>query len=73
MLWDWNVMCWRLCQGFVTETPAEDIDVVVVGNGIQMAEEFAKSLGRGARIAVFKSYGTAQVKHKGIEIEFVVR
>ncbi|HQC04298.1 MAG TPA: tRNA nucleotidyltransferase, partial [Paludibacteraceae bacterium] len=58
-------------RDLLLKRPSKDIDVVVVGNGIQMAEEFAKSLGRGARIAVFKSYGTAQVKHKGIEIEFV--
>lgn len=58
-------------RDLLLKRPSKDIDVVVVGNGIQMAEEFAKSLGRGARIAVFKSYGTAQVKHKGLEIEFV--
>lgn len=50
---------------------SKDIDVVVVGSGISMAKAFAKSLGRGAHLSVFKTYGTAQVKRGGIEVEFV--
>lgn len=53
------------------ERPSKDIDVVVVGSGITMAEEFAKLLGKGAHLSVFKNYGTAQVKFHGTEIEFV--
>lgn len=48
-----------------------DIDVMVVGSGIEMAKAYAKRLGKGAYLSVFKTYGTAQVKHKGIEVEFV--
>ena len=51
--------------------PSDDIDVVVVGSGISLAEAVAKRLGKGAHLAVFKTYGTAQVKHKGQELEFV--
>lgn len=51
--------------------PSEDIDVVVVGSGIQMAEAFAKELGRGAYLAVFRNFGTAQVRKGKIEVEFV--
>ncbi len=50
---------------------SKDIDVVVVGSGIAMAEALGKHLGRGAHVAVFKNFGTAQVKYKGIEVEFV--
>ena len=53
------------------ERPSKDIDCLVVGSGIQVAEELAKRLGRGAHISVFRSFGTAQVKYKGQEIEFV--
>lgn len=53
------------------ERPTNDIDVVVVGSGIHMAEEFAKALGRKASLAVFRNYGTAQVKWRGNEVEFV--
>ena len=48
-----------------------DIDVVVVGSGIEMATAFAHRLGRGAQLSVFRSFGTAQVKWKGQEVEFV--
>ena len=48
-----------------------DIDVVVVGSGILLAEEVAKRLGKGAHLSVFKTYGTAQVKRGDLELEFV--
>ncbi len=51
--------------------PSKDIDVVVVGSGISLAEAVAKRLGRSAHLAVFRTYGTAQVKHRDIELEFV--
>ena len=51
--------------------PSTDIDVVVVGSGIALAEEVAKQLGKGAHLSVFKTYGTAQVKRGELELEFV--
>ena len=51
--------------------PSKDIDVVVVGSGIAMAEAVAKRLGRKATLAVFKNFGTAQVKSGDVEVEFV--
>ena len=51
--------------------PSDDIDVVVVGSGISLAEAVAKKLGRGAHLSVFKTYGTAQVKRGDLELEFV--
>ena len=58
------------------ERPSNDIDVVVVGSGIQVAEELKKLLGRKAHLSVFRNFGTAQVKVRGahqqeIEVEFV--
>ena len=50
---------------------SDDIDVVVVGSGIQMAKAFAKQLGPGTSISIFKNFGTAQVKQSSIEVEFV--
>ena len=50
---------------------SEDIDVVVVGSGIAMAKALGKRLGRGANVSVFKNFGTAQVKYRGMEVEFV--
>ena len=51
--------------------PSKDIDVVVVGNGIRFAETLRRHLGRGVHLAVFKTYGTAQIKHRETEIEIV--
>ena len=51
--------------------PSKDIDVVVVGSGIEIAQAFGKKLGRGAHVSVFKNFGTAQVKFKDTEVEFV--
>ena len=53
------------------ERPTNDIDVVVVGSGIEMAEALAQKLGRGAHLAVFRNFGTAQVKFHDTEVEFV--
>lgn len=53
------------------ERPSKDIDVVVVGSGIEMAQAFGKKLGRGAHVSVFKNFGTAQVKYHDTEVEFV--
>ncbi len=53
------------------ERPSNDIDVVVGGSGIQVANALRKKMGRKANISVFKNFGTAQVKYKGMEIEFV--
>ena len=51
--------------------PSKDIDIVVVGSGIEMAKKFAGKLGKGARLSVFKNFGTAQVKYSDTEVEFV--
>ena len=50
---------------------SKDIDFVTVGNGIELASEVAKTLGRKAKLSVFQNYGTAQVKFKDLELEFV--
>ena len=53
------------------ERPSDDIDVVVVGSGIQVASELKKMLGKRAHLSVFRNFGTAQVKFYDMEIEFV--
>ena len=53
------------------ERPSKDIDCLVVGSGIRVAEQLAARLGRGAHISVFRNFGTAQLKYKGQEVEFV--
>lgn len=50
---------------------SNDIDVVTVGKGIELAEAVAKRLGKHAHLSVFRTYGTAQVKWHDMELEFV--
>ena len=53
------------------ERPSDDIDVVVVGSGIEVAKELKRVLGHKAHLSVFKNFGTAQVKMGDMEVEFV--
>jgi len=53
------------------ERPSNDIDVVVVGSGIEVAKALKKVIGRKAHLSVFKNFGTAQVKFNDTEVEFV--
>jgi poly(A) polymerase len=53
------------------QRPSKDIDIVVVGSGIAMAEALGRRLGRGAHVSVFKNFGTAQLKYGDVEVEFV--
>ncbi len=60
--------------GFVRDLylnrPSKDIDVVVVGSGIDVADRVAKKLG-GLRLTVFKNFGTAMLRYRDLEVEFV--
>ncbi|WP_435138123.1 CCA tRNA nucleotidyltransferase [Formosa sp. A9] len=50
---------------------AKDIDIVAVGSGIALAKQVAKNLPKSPKVQVFKTYGTAMLRYKDIEIEFV--
>lgn len=52
---------------------SKDIDFVSVGpgSGIDIARQVARRLGRDAHVSVFRTYGTAQVRHRNLELEFV--
>ena len=62
-----NLPCFVI-GGFVRDLilkrESNDIDVVVLGSGIEMATELKKTLGKGAYLSVFKNFGTAQVKYR---------
>ena len=70
----WGLECY-VVGGYVRdlflERPSNDIDVVVVGSGIQVASALKSRLGRRAHLSVFRNFGTAQVKYRGLEVEFV--
>jgi poly(A) polymerase len=60
-------------RDFLLQRSGKDIDIVSVGNGsgIHLAEMLQKSLGKKAKLSIFKNFGTAMVKFKQMEIEFV--
>lgn len=58
-------------RDFFLYRPSTDIDVVSVGKGIDLAKAVAERLGRRTRLSVFKNFGTAQIKYKNYEVEFV--
>lgn len=51
--------------------PVKDIDIVAIGDGIELANQVAKSLPHNTKVQIFKTYGTAMLLHNGIAIEFV--
>ncbi len=51
--------------------PSKDMDIVCVGSGIRLAESIAARLRPIPRITVYRRFGTAMLKHKDMEIEFV--
>lgn len=61
--------------GFVRDLylnrPSKDIDIVTVGSGIELAQKVAKQLRPKSGVNVFKNFGTAMLKYKNLEIEFV--
>ncbi|HPD86919.1 MAG TPA: HD domain-containing protein [Proteiniphilum sp.] len=58
-------------RDFFLYRPSNDIDVVAIGKGIDLATAVARKLGREAHLTLFKNFGTAQIKYKEFEIEFV--
>ncbi|MDR2563150.1 MAG: CCA tRNA nucleotidyltransferase [Prevotellaceae bacterium] len=56
-------------RDFLLQRPSKDIDIVVEGSGIDLAEQAARIL--GAKVSVFKNFGTAMFNYKGREVEFV--
>jgi putative nucleotidyltransferase with HDIG domain len=56
---------------FLKRGTAKDIDIVAIGNGIALAEKVASLLPNKPKVQIFKTYGTAMLRYKDIEIEFV--
>lgn len=56
---------------FLNRGEKQDIDIVTVGSGIELAQKVADLLPNATKVSVFKTYGTAMVKTDDIELEFV--
>jgi poly(A) polymerase len=58
-------------RDIIMNRPTKDIDVVTIGKGIDLAKKLHSKLGEEAHLSVFKNFGTAQIKFRDLEIEFV--
>jgi len=56
---------------FLKRNTPKDIDIVAIGSGIELAKKVASKLKGKPEISVFKNFGTAMIKHKDLELEFV--
>ncbi|MGY8945663.1 MAG: CCA tRNA nucleotidyltransferase [Flavobacteriales bacterium] len=70
-----NIECYVI-GGFVRDllmnkSAPKDIDVLVIGNGIEMAKKVSNKLNPKGKVKVFKNFGTAMFKFNNIEVEFV--
>ena len=69
-----NIECYVVggyVRDFLLKRKSKDIDVLVLGNGIEIAKNIARSLDEKIRVTVFNTFGTAYFKYKDFEIEFV--
>ncbi len=58
-------------RDYFLQRESKDIDIVTLGKGIDLATKVHQALGEEAHLSVFKTFGTAQVKYRDLEIEFV--
>ncbi|MEE1099034.1 MAG: tRNA nucleotidyltransferase, partial [Alistipes sp.] len=56
-------------RDYYLHRPSTDIDVVVVGSGIELAQALGKKL--RTKVSIFKNFGTAMLRSDGVEVEFV--
>ncbi|HYG19260.1 MAG TPA: HD domain-containing protein [Ohtaekwangia sp.] len=58
-------------RDLILKRPSKDIDFVCVGSGISLATQVARALGPEVHVNIFKNFGTAQLHHEGLDLEFV--
>jgi len=58
-------------RDLLLKRPSKDIDIVVVGSGIEVAREVAAKIGKGADAKFYGQFGTAMIRYKSCDIEFV--
>ena len=58
-------------RDFLLNRESKDIDILVLGSGIDIAKEIAKRIDKKIQVIVFKNFGTAHFRFQDFEIEFV--
>jgi len=69
-----NLRCFVI-GGYVRDLllrrPSKDIDIVVVGSGIDLAKSVARKIGKKGNISIYRNFGTAMLRFDDLELEFV--
>jgi len=58
-------------RDLILQRPSVDIDITVVGSGIELAKKVAENLGDNIKVTTFKNFGTAMIRYQDFHIEFV--
>jgi poly(A) polymerase len=58
-------------RDLLLQRPTTDIDIMTIGSGIELAQKVALSLGIRSKVTVYKNFGTAMLRYKNFDIEFV--
>jgi len=58
-------------RDLLLQRPSKDIDIVVVGSGIDLAKSLARRIGKKGKVTVYRNFGTAMLRYEDLEIEFV--
>jgi poly(A) polymerase len=58
-------------RDYLLQRPTKDVDIVVIGDGVDFAEAVVQNYPLKARLSVFKNFGTANIRAEDMEIEFV--
>jgi len=58
-------------RDLIMQRPCTDIDIVVAGSGIELANRVAEKIGEGSQVTVFKNFGTAMLHYRQYQVEFV--
>lgn len=58
-------------RDLLLQRPSKDIDIVVVGSGIDLAKSLARRIGKKGKVTVYRNFGTAMLRYDDLEIEFV--
>ncbi len=69
-----NLPCYVIggyVRDLLLQRPCKDIDIVVVGSGIDLAKSLARRTGKKGRVTVYRNFGTAMLRYDDLEIEFV--